>query len=108
MPATKPGTKPGTSDEIDWNPANNKLRVTGTAQAAHRNRAGTSSQGVSAAPTRADGGGPLGGVGAADNNKLTGSVPVKLSLHGITAARNARVFNQNAFGAGVPTKVADL
>ena len=49
VPATKPGTKPGTSDEIDWNPATNNLRVTGAAQAAHRNRACTSSKGVSAA-----------------------------------------------------------
>jgi hypothetical protein len=106
-----PAAAPGISYEIDWNPANNNLRVIGNAQAPNSNRAFTFGTGVTAvqtALTRADGGGALDVIGAAYNNNQTGSVPANLALYYLDAASDALFFNKNAFGGGVLTKVGDL
>ena len=106
-----PSVAGGATYEIDWNPANNNLRVIGNGAAPNSNRAFTFATGVTAvqtALTRADGGGALDVVGAAYNNNQNGSVPADLSLYYIDAASDALFFNKNAFGGGVLTKIGDL
>ena len=106
-----PSVAGGATYEIDWNPANNNLRVIGNGAAPNSNRAFTFATGVTAvqtALTRADGGGALDVVGAAYNNNQLGSVAADLSLYYIDAASDALFFNKNAFGGGVLTKIGDL
>ena len=106
-----PNVAGGATYEIDWNPANNNLRVIGNGAAPNSNRAFTFATGVTAVQTalsRADGGGALDVVGAAYNNNQFGSDTANLSLFYIDAASDALFFNRNAFGGGVLTKVGDL
>lgn len=106
-----PGVAGGATYEIDWNPANNNLRVIGNGAAPNSNRALTFATGVTAvqtALTRADGGGALDVVGAAYNNNQNGSVAADLSLYYIDAASDALFFNKNAFAGGVLTKIGNL
>ena len=106
-----PAVGAGVSYEIDWNPANNNLRVIGNGAAPNSNRAFNFASGVTAvqtALTRADGGGALNIVGAAYNHNFPGSVAADLSLYYLDAASDALFVNRNAFAGGVLTKVADL
>ena len=109
--AVVPAVTPGVSYEVDWNPANNNLRVIGNGAAPNSNRAFNFTTGVTGNNTslsRADGGGPLDVVGAAYNNNRLDSVPADLSLYYIDAASDALFRNNNSFAGGVLTKVGDL
>ncbi len=106
-----PALTPGVSYEVDWNPANNNLRVIGNGASPNSNRAfnfGTGVTGNNTALSRADGGGALDVIGAAYNNNMVGSVSANLSLYYIDAASDALFVNKNAFAGGVLTKVGDL
>ena len=106
-----PNITSGVSYEIDWNPANNNLRIIGNGASPSSNRALTFSTGMTAnntALSRADGGGALDVIGTAYNNNANGSVPANLSLYYIDAASDALFVNNNAFAGGVLTKVGDL